>query len=537
MASNPEIPQTLKKLAAMLQLRQRQTTRAYNLLLTSDITLTPTALQNICGSSSWSEFRSYIRTLGQSDQLAVLSHYIDQQTYLPGYKALARLIKNGYFSTILTTNLDSMLEDALVEEGLRPTLLQTLIVGRDNPEHIARSLDNHTNGVRIIKLHGSLREGVLPRQFPDIFELPRDIRDSLTHYINQDIVIIGSIRNDNDIVRALSGRSGPSIYYALPQTPSSDDDVVKALIAREKTPEAFMITGSCGQFNPFFVTLESTIVAQPSTTQSDSSPDHATSKAEQNIQAETLSSADDQRLTADVLIITTTEVEAASVLNLIPENTQRYIRDKTYYDLGTIGGARTFMVQSEMGSGGPGGSLLTVAEGIRALTPSAIIMVGIAFGYDATKQRIGDILVSQQIVAYDLQRVGTAADGTADVLVRGDRSTASIRLLDRFKSGRRNWPRSPRVRFGLILSGEKLVDNLDYREQLRTYEPEAIGGEMEGIGLYAAAQRFKVDWLLVKAICDWADGNKHQNKSKRQKQAADNAARFTLHVIRQGGLP
>jgi nucleoside phosphorylase len=84
------------------------------------------------------------------------------------------------------------------------------------------------------------------------------------------------------------------------------------------------------------------------------------------------------------------------------------------------------MVQSGMGSGGLGGSLLRASEGIRALSPSAIIMVGIAFGCDSTKQRIGDILVSQQIVAYDFQQVGTGADGTADVLIRGDRSFSKV---------------------------------------------------------------------------------------------------------------
>jgi hypothetical protein len=58
---------------------------------------------------------------------------------------------------------------------------------------------------------------------------------------------------------------------------------------------------------------------------------------------------------------------------------------------------------------------------------------------------------------------------------------------------------------------------------------------MEGAGLYAAAQRARVDWILVKAICDWAE---HKGRSKRQRQllAAQNAASFVLHVIRQGGL-
>ena len=37
----------------------------------------------------------------------------------------------------------------------------------------------------------------------------------------------------------------------------------------------------------------------------------------------------------------------------------------------------------------------------------------------------------------------------------------------------------------------------------------AIGGEMEGAGVAAAAARTKTEWILVKAVCDWADGQKH----------------------------
>jgi hypothetical protein len=87
------------------------------------------------------------------------------------------------------------------------------------------------------------------------------------------------------------------------------------------------------------------------------------------------------------------------------------------------------------------------------------------------------------------------------------------------------------VRFGVLLTGDKLVDKFDYREQLRTFEPEAIGGEMEGAGLYAACQDKKVDWILVKAICDWADGNQAQDKDARQRTAALNAANFVLHAL------
>lgn len=245
-------------------------------------------------------------------------------------------------------------------------------------------------------------------------------------------------------------------------------------------------------------------------------------------------------LCADVLLVTATNVEGQAVLRLFERELghpcdRHFIGDKTYFELGVVSGARVFMVQTEMGTSGPGGATLTVHTGIEALSPSAVIMVGIAFGIDPNKQRIGEVLVSRQLLGYELQRVGTGSDGQVVIQLRGDRPSASTRLLDRFRGSLFEW-QGLKVDFGLMLSGEKLIDHQDFRDQLHKLEPEAIGGEMEGVGLYAAAQRKKVDWIVVKAICDWADGNKSQRKNSRQKKAAENAAHFTLHVLRLGGF-
>jgi len=156
-------------------------------------------------------------------------------------------------------------------------------------------------------------------------------------------------------------------------------------------------------------------------------------------------------------------------------------------------------------------------------------MVGIAFGMDERSQNIGDVLVSENLRLYELQRIGTDA-GQSKIILRNDRPHGSPWLLRVFKNAELNW-HGAKVRFGCVLTGEKLVDNLDFREQLRAFEPEAIGGEMEGAGIYVACQDQKVDWLLIKAICDWADGKKDLDKKTRQELAAHNAAQFVLHTL------
>lgn len=252
-------PTTLKNLASILQLR-KQSGAPYNLLLTSTISLTPEVLESITGSADWNVFCNLFRRLGNNDRIALMRHYLNQSNDPEGYGALTRLIKEGYFSTILTANLDSFLEDALPESGLRPDAYQTLVVDRDNDEHIATALESYRGGIRIVKLRGRLRDEVIPKAFPEFFEFRSSIRSALERYINQDIVIVGTIEREDDIRRSLAQRGG-SIYYVIPQEPTEDDEVVKAIEARGNDPNAFVISGHYGQFGMFFRALESILLS------------------------------------------------------------------------------------------------------------------------------------------------------------------------------------------------------------------------------------------------------------------------------------
>jgi nucleoside phosphorylase len=232
----------------------------------------------------------------------------------------------------------------------------------------------------------------------------------------------------------------------------------------------------------------------------------------------------------DILIVTATKVESEAVLaTFLPITGPHHpeeIDGRVYFKCGSIQGRSIALTQCEMGPGGLGAAMQAAQQGIHSLRPKSVIMVGIAFGIDDRKQNIGDVLVAVQLRPYELQRVGTT-----EIRLRDDKPHASQTLVNMCRSADLLW-KGATVRFGVVLTGAKLVDNRDFRDELLRLEPEAIGGEMEGAGIYAACHDEKVDWILIKSICDWADGNKGVDKQAHQQHAAKTASEFLFHVLR-----
>ncbi len=241
----------------------------------------------------------------------------------------------------------------------------------------------------------------------------------------------------------------------------------------------------------------------------------------------------------DVLLVFVNEKEKEAILHVFHETCQKIPELHPgdvlmYYDFGVIGGARVMGIQTEMGSVTRGGSVPAVAEALVEIKPDYVILVGVAFGMDPGKQPIGDILVSRKLSLYETKKL-VLKDGIEIEITRGDTASAPERILSRFRalSGQPFW-QGAKVHFEQILSGEKLIDNPRFKEKLQKEYPEAAGGEMEAAGAYVAAEFRKRDWLVVKAVCDYADGNKGHNKDERQELAASNAARFVFHVLEKG---
>jgi len=236
---------------------------------------------------------------------------------------------------------------------------------------------------------------------------------------------------------------------------------------------------------------------------------------------------------ARVLLITVNPHETHAVFDrFVGRGKKPPLDGENYHDLGEHGGFKVIHTLCEMGSVNPGAAATRVANAISHWQPELVVGVGIGFGCRPGEQELGDVLVSRQILGYESQRIGR---NTRPVL-RGDRVTASAYWLRRIRSidigHQRVTVGWPTVRIGLLLSGEKLIDNVKFRDSLVALAgPEALGGDMEAVGIYGAAAEIGAAWLIVKAISDWADGSKSgvspDEKARRdadQRTAADHAA-------------
>lgn len=244
------------------------------------------------------------------------------------------------------------------------------------------------------------------------------------------------------------------------------------------------------------------------------------------------------------LLITAAEPEKKAVLDVMRpmEGETEFIKavgENVSYEVGVLGKYSVAHVFCEnQGSVKEGASILTTQEAMKEVNPKACVMIGIAYGANEEKQRIGDVLISEFVQPYESIRVSSDETGKLYEEDRNQIKEPGRAIKNQFInfdfSGRRY-----NVWHGTLLSGEKLIDNKEYKQMLierfslfGKSDKRIIGGEMESVGLASTLSRCgNVNWIVVKAICDWADGNKKDNKIERQRLAAKNAADFCNRIF------
>lgn len=227
----------------------------------------------------------------------------------------------------------------------------------------------------------------------------------------------------------------------------------------------------------------------------------------------------------DVVIITATKLET-DILHTKLKPIQGYsqiikiICEKTAYYIGIFEDYTICHSQCvNMGSTQAGSSSVTTFQAISHWNPKVLIMIGIAFGVDKENQKIGDVLIAETINGYNYVKVANSKETH-----RGKTIPSTDNLTRRINEIAKNWnylvgEEKMKSICGEVLSGDTLINDIEYRNKLTTLHEKAIGGEMEGIGFYSASSEKEIPMILLKSICDYADGNKDTDKDKNQKIA------------------
>ena len=184
-------------------------------------------------------------------------------------------------------------------------------------------------------------------------------------------------------------------------------------------------------------------------------------------------------------------------------------------------------MRTQMGSVRSGAASSRVRTAIEHFRPQVVLAVGIAFG-DKARQELGDVLIADQVLTYESARLNP--DCSLDH--RSERLAATARWLERCLLV--DLPQIRRHK-GLLLCGEKLIDNPEFRAQLQREFPRALGGDMEGFGLATVCNEERVQWGVIKAVSDWGDGSINTEgeraKEARQRRAALNAALVAYSAV------
>ncbi|MEM7538036.1 MAG: hypothetical protein AAF639_38050 [Chloroflexota bacterium] len=186
-----------------------------------------------------------------------------------------------------------------------------------------------------------------------------------------------------------------------------------------------------------------------------------------------------------------------------------------------------------------------VTQAIDVWHPDTVILVGIMGGIADDSRSLGDIIVPDQIVGYELGKVKET--GTE---IRYDVFRATPHLVGKAQAfPQSQWvhdtrilarpdsqihaeihAETPAIHVGPIASGEKVIADLTTIPALQAAWPKLMGVEMEGLGTALAASEAASApaMLMVKSICDWADPHKND---AWQPYAADVAAAYTVHFL------
>lgn len=163
----------------------------------------------------------------------------------------------------------------------------------------------------------------------------------------------------------------------------------------------------------------------------------------------------------------------------------------------------------------------------KIITPKVIVLLGICYGIDLSKYKLGDVLIATKLKNYRFNF--RDYDDSDQIILEAEEENLGVSIEPEVKMQRslisklnyrniystiydeRQNEREVNWKEGMMLSANCLMSSKTAKEAvLKAFgnvKPKPIGGEMEGGGLLKS--RILEDgfgsWMLIKSICDWGE--------------------------------
>lgn len=159
-----------------------------------------------------------------------------------------------------------------------------------------------------------------------------------------------------------------------------------------------------------------------------------------------------------------------------------------------------------------------------------VISIGVGYAFDSTKQKLGDVLVSEQIC--DLKNLQL---GPNKIVESGQRIDVVEELAEIFCEDLSHEfevsdiKRYANTHAGQFASFPAIIDSQDVRDEIHHSLPEAIGGDVEGGELLKFQSKGEIKGVaLIKGVSNYADGNRGIEWEFTATSAALHYAHFKL---------
>jgi hypothetical protein len=161
-------------------------------------------------------FQSYLGSLGPAQRYKVLEPHYRAVPVPTFYHDLANLVAAGWVTHVLTTNVDSLFEQALDRAGLRfGADYEVIVVGAPYAER--RGPEPR---LRLVKLHGDLGLTQLPAGPDEIERVLSEQRSVFRGQLLDELIVVGhQLGAGTPVDDWLWRTSGRELWWALPSVP------------------------------------------------------------------------------------------------------------------------------------------------------------------------------------------------------------------------------------------------------------------------------------------------------------------------------